>query len=153
MPERVPAGCAGVSGVCGAQQSMPFVQPGGTCKESCQVERSGKTGQFRRAGVNPAHHGAQRIGRRPVQARRAPAQGLRAYEEAAVRRMRNTRAKTKSISADSGVGNKGVKAGPRRTVTAARSILPGRRPAAAGQADCSHKRQARRDDRAPSGGP
>lgn len=33
--------------------------------------------------------------------------------------MRNTRAKTKSISADSGVGNKGVKAGPRRTAKAA----------------------------------
>lgn len=49
--------------------------------------------------------------------------------------MRNTRANTKSISADSGVGNKGVKAGPRRTVKAARPILPCRRPAASGQAD------------------
>lgn len=61
-----------------------------------------------------------------------------------MRWMRN-RNKDKSISADSGVGDKGVKADPRRTGMAARSILTYRRPAASGQADRSHKRQVQRD--------
>ena len=154
MPERVSAGQRILPGVRGVQQNVPFVQPGGARKENREAERFGKAGQLNGAVLTPTHHGAQRIGRRPVRARHAPARGLRAYEEAAVRRMRN-RNRDKSISADSGVGNKGVKAGTRRTAKAAGfyHTFTCRRPAASGQADRSHKRQAQRDDCAPSGGP
>ena len=144
MPERVPAGQKSLPGVRGVQQNVPGVQPGGARKENREAERFGKAGQLNGAGLTPPHHGARRFKAAGRFEPGAPCAGLRAYEEAAVRRMRN-RSKAKSISADSGVGNKGVKADPRRTGMAARSILTYRRPAASGQADRSHKRQARQD--------
>lgn len=87
------------------------------------------------AGMIPPYRGAQRFEAAGRFEPGAPCAGLRAYEEAAVRRMRN-KDKIKSISADSGVGSKGVKADPRRAAKAARTYQPtGRRPAASGQAD------------------
>lgn len=65
------------------------------------------------AGMIPPYRGAQRFEAAGRFEPGAPCAGLRAYEEAAVRRMRN-KDKIKSISADSGVGSKGVKADPRR---------------------------------------
>lgn len=144
MPECVPAGQKRLPGVCGARQNVPGVQPGGARKENREAERFGKAGRLNGAGLTPPIMG--RSGLRPPagSSPARPARGLRAYEEAAVRRMRN-KDKIKSISADSGVGSKGVKADPRRTAMAARSILTYRRPAASGQADRSHKRQVQRD--------
>ena len=112
MPERVPAGQKSLPGVRGVQQNVPGVQPGWARKENREAERFGKAGQLNGAGLTPPHHGAQRFKAAGRFKPGAPCAGLRAYEEAAVRRMRN-KDKIKSISADSGVGSKGVKADPR----------------------------------------
>ena len=118
MPERVPAGQKSLPGVRGVQQNVPSVQPGGARKENREAERFGKAGQLNGAGLTPPIMG--RSGLRPPagSSPARPCAGLRAYEEAAVRWMRNKN-KAKSISADSGVGDKGVKADPRRTAKAA----------------------------------
>ena len=118
VPECVPAGQKRLPGVRGAQQGVPGVQPGGARKENREAERFGKAGQLNGAGLTPPHHGAQRFKAAGRFEPGAPCAGLRAYEEAAVRWMRN-KGKIKSISADSGVGNKGVKADPRRAAKAA----------------------------------
>ena len=111
MPERVPAGQKSLPGVRGAQQNVPDVQPGGARKENREAERFGKAGRL---------NGAQRF---KAAGRFEPGAPLR---EVCVHTKKQLcggcetgESKDKSINADSGVGNKGVKADPRRTAKAA----------------------------------
>lgn len=142
--------CAGYNKTC------PAYSPAGPGKKTEKLNGSEKR-TVERGGVDPAHHGAQRF---EAAGRFEPGAPLR---EVCVHTKKQLcggcetgESKDKSINADSGVGNKGVKADPRRTAKAAGftilhlpppgGIRAGRpQPQAAGAARCEYC--------APSGSP